>query len=99
EEIHFPAALKSIGGSAFAGDQYCGTLTNIELPERLESIGSYAFKKRINMESIYIPASVTSIADDAFEGCGEFTIRCHPNTYALAYARKHSIRFERAEMP
>ena len=42
---------------------------NIEIPDSVTSIGSYAFYNCISLESIEIPDSVTSIGNDAFCYC------------------------------
>lgn len=57
--------ITSIGGSAFSG---CGFLTDLTLPENsLSSIGAGAFNNTA-LQSITIPASVTSIGVNPFVG-------------------------------
>ena len=45
------------------------TITSIEIPSSVTSIGSYAFYNCISLSSITIPDSVTSIGDYAFRDC------------------------------
>ena len=56
-----------IGGNAFA---FCSGLTEITLPETIETIGALAFSWCKNLKSINIPDGVTSIESGAFMGCG-----------------------------
>lgn len=55
------------------------------------AIGSRAFADCANLERVCIPASVTSIADDAFEGSENFWIVCAPGSCAADYAASHEI--------
>ena len=65
-----PANLKTIEAEAFAGS-ICETVI---VPEGCESIGARAFANCKNLTYIRIPTSVKTIAEDAFEGCGEVEI-------------------------
>ncbi|MBE6558972.1 MAG: hypothetical protein E7661_08225 [Ruminococcaceae bacterium] len=62
--------LMSIGRSAFEG---CSSLTSIKFGEnsQLLSLGVGAFYNCSNLTSIKIPASVTNVANAAFEGCNK----------------------------
>ncbi len=50
-----------------------------------------AFSGCTNLEKILIPASVTSIGDNALNGCDKVTIYTVPGAYAEAYAAEHGI--------
>ncbi|MBQ8150436.1 MAG: leucine-rich repeat domain-containing protein [Clostridia bacterium] len=60
-----PAALTEIGPEAFAGSSFAAVM----IPDGCTAIGSKAFANCTALERIYIPASVTTIAPDAFDGC------------------------------
>ncbi|MDR2965666.1 MAG: leucine-rich repeat domain-containing protein [Treponema sp.] len=74
-DVTLPSTLKIINDHAFSG---CGRLTNITLPEGLETIGEFAFAGLYGhysgdnynisapLDSITIPASVTSVGRGAF---------------------------------
>jgi BspA type Leucine rich repeat region (6 copies) len=47
---------------------YCYSLTNIEIPDSVTSIGSFAGCS--SLSNIVIPATVTNIDDNAFYSCG-----------------------------
>ena len=51
-------------------NDYLSLLTNIDIPDGVESIGDSAFSYCVSLTSITIPNSVTSIREDAFNGCG-----------------------------
>ena len=70
---YIPSSLKTVtltGGTSVPDYAFynCQNLTAINLPESLESIGSYAFKNS-GLLSITIPSLVTTIENHAFEGC------------------------------
>ena len=53
---------------AFSG---CSSLTSIEIPASVETIGSCAFSGCTSLTAIEIPASVTTIGTTAFKGCSK----------------------------
>lgn len=56
-------ALKTIGGGAFQGT----AIRNIDLPASTSEIDNAAFAECVNLMSIYIPSTIKSIADQAFD--------------------------------
>lgn len=63
--IKIPASVKKIGNNAF---QYAGIISmEFEQGSQLTNIGNYAFQSA-NIESLEIPASVTYIGDQSFDG-------------------------------
>lgn len=89
--LTLPDDLKTIEAEAFYGDT---SVTEVILPEGLTTIGSKAFANS-NVKWIYIPASVTSIADDAFSGIGKTAPYVYPyiktpaNSYAAQWSAAH----------
>lgn len=61
-------SVTSIDDNAFNGSHY-SSLTSIEIPDSVISIGDKAFMSCRNLTSITIPDSVISIGDKAFSGC------------------------------
>lgn len=59
-------ALKEIPQGAFG---YCATLSDITLPQGIESIGYMSFYECSSLTSVNIPVGVTKIGASAFEGC------------------------------
>ena len=58
--------IKSLDDYTFSG---CSSLTSIELPDSLTSIGGSAFNGCSSLTSIELPDSVTSISNSAFYKC------------------------------
>jgi hypothetical protein len=57
-------------------------------------IGSDVFRGNTNLRYVYIPDSVISIEDDAFDGCADNLIIIAPEgSYALDFAENHNLRF------
>jgi hypothetical protein len=54
----------------------CTSLTSINIPESVTSIGSLAFLSCWSLSSIIIPEGVTRINWGAFLGCSLLTIYC-----------------------
>ena len=61
-----------------------------QLPADLQRIEEKAFEN-VPMTEVDIPAGVTSIADDAFDGCGLVAIYTHNNQVAVDFALDHGI--------
>ena len=83
-----PAGLTEIEAEAFRGLP----ATGIQLPRGLVRIGSKAFTDCRKLTQVYIPPSVTDIADDAFDTPG-LVIYGQPGSAAEAYAREHGFAF------
>lgn len=64
KKVDFPSSLKKIGANAFAG---CKNLTEVVLPDGLESLGYGVFADS-GIKEINIPKSVKNIGQDAFLG-------------------------------
>ncbi|MEE0114630.1 MAG: leucine-rich repeat protein [Ruminococcus sp.] len=63
--VQLPSTLKYIGDRAFQNQYPYNNLSEINLPEGLISIGSYAFEST-NLKEITIPSSVESVGSYAF---------------------------------
>ena len=63
----------SIGEVAFGGfENGCTSLTSVYIPDRVTSIGNYAFYYCTSLTSVNIPESIT-LGDCAFQGCSSLT--------------------------
>ena len=67
KSVTIPEGVKSIGNSAFAG---CPLLESVMISPGVKKIGRRAFSNCRSLKCVTIPASVTSIADDAFHRIG-----------------------------
>lgn len=85
DNADLPDDLKEIGEEAFYGDQ---SITSLTIPDGAETIGARAFEYS-GLEQIYIPASVTVIPSDAFDGVQNLTIVSPFDAPARAYAFEH----------
>lgn len=65
DTLVLPASLKEIEDEAFMGDT---SIAEVVLPEGLEKIGKKAFANS-SVNKIYMPSSITYIAEDAFSSC------------------------------
>ena len=82
--LNMPARLDTVLSEAFANSSAYSAF----IPNGCRSIGSKAFANSRNLSSVRIPASVTSIASDAFNGCGAGLIIVAPaNSKAAALAQ------------
>lgn len=75
KHVVFPSCLKRIDGWSFInwrGIPDFLTSDKLILPESLESLGYAAFGET-NIKSVYIPASLKSIGEQAFNGCKSLT--------------------------
>ena len=66
EKIHFPETVKSIGDNAFASCRY---LTEVILPEGLDSIAYGAFSNCELLETIEFPTTMKYFGEEAFYNC------------------------------
>ena len=64
-KIELPSGITSIGGWAFADTG----LTDLEIPDGVTTIGERAFMYCDALQTVTIPASVTSVASNIFNSC------------------------------
>ena len=64
-EIILPDTVELISNNAFSGT----SISSIELPKSLRSIGNYAFEDCRSLREILIPQNVAYIGEGAFKGC------------------------------
>lgn len=106
--VVFSEGLRIIGEEAFARTG----LREVQLPDGVERIEKKAFADCAALHRVYIPESVTYIADDAFDMCGDyingtyytsspelyrFAICGKAGSYAETYAKEHGYTFEITE--
>lgn len=87
EGLVLPEDLTTIEAEAFYGDT---SLSKVVLPDTVTSIGAKAFAGSTVTE-INFPASLTDIAEDAFEGCTGVHATVAYNAPAYAYAVAHNM--------
>ena len=84
--LTLPASLTVLDAEAFYGT----SAEKAVLPENCTTIGEKAFGHAANLKEINLPASLVSIADNAFEGCG--TVFAHVSTdSAKQYCLQHGL--------
>lgn len=86
--MHLPAATRTIGTNAFSS---VGTNVIDLRGTQVETIGSRAFSGCDKLVKVYIPASVTYIADDAFDDCLFVKVYCTRGSYAYTWATQNNI--------
>jgi hypothetical protein len=84
--LTLPAVMRTIEDEAFAGI----AAEQVTIPEGARSIGSRAFADCDSLLLVVIPASVTSIADDAFEN-SDVAVICPEGSYAASWCDTHEI--------
>ena len=72
-------------------------MEGIVLPGNARSIAVRAFADCPWLFDVYIPDSVTSIADDAFSGSPYVCILCPKGSYAASYANRLKLPYEITE--
>jgi len=88
-DFDMPGDLVSIEEGAFrAADMTCAVC-----PEGLAEIGPMAFADCVRLRVIYMPTSVTSIAGDAFSGCGDVAIYAPAGSAAQAFALENGMKY------
>ncbi|MBQ7522487.1 MAG: leucine-rich repeat domain-containing protein [Clostridia bacterium] len=72
----------------------CTQLNDVVLPDSVFEIGEYAFAQCMSLDNIYIPPTVSIIADTAFYSTKNgFTIYGYKGSYAYRYALNKNIPF------
>lgn len=85
-----PGALCEIEEEAFLGTEF----QYVQLGNQVERIGSRAFAMCTELQAIRIPASVTQIAADAFDGCtAELLVIGTAGSEASRFAEAHGYEF------
>jgi hypothetical protein len=87
ESAALSTGTEEIGDQAF----YASGLTEITLPEGLESIGENAFGYCTDLMGVYIPGSVTSIDKDAFSDCYDVILEFPLGSYAQDFAYENEL--------
>ena len=89
-DVLLPENLEIVEEEAFRGDV---SIKDIVIPENVSTICNYAFAET-SLNSITVPASVTSIASDAFEGINTpMLIISSPNSEAVTFALNNNLDF------
>ena len=86
-----PGGVHRLGYRTFANNS---NLKQVQILSGVEEIGNEAFLNNAKLADIYIPATVSTIHENAFRGCGSFTIHCPQGSEAAVYAILHSIPVE-----
>ena len=87
--LTLPLALTKIEDESFINS----AIQAVEIAHGCASIGAHAFADCAALAWIRIPSSVTEIANDAFDGCGDLIIIAPENSAAQAYAFEHGLRW------
>lgn len=77
--VKFPASLKEIGKSAFAG---CDNLASVSFAKdtQLKEIGDYAFTVCLRLKKLALPDSLQTIGEGAFSDCRTMTALTVPDS-------------------
>ena len=84
-----PPRVESISDETFSSIN----ATTVRIPYGVTRIGSKAFASNRALSEIYIPASVTSIESDAFEGVSGLTVFGASGSYAELYSNDKKFNF------
>jgi hypothetical protein len=91
---YFDISIKDISLFHKYAPYFDPTATEAVIPAGLTRIDSVMFSGLSYLEKVYIPASVTSIGENAFMYCYNLTIYGEAGSYAEIYARKNGINFK-----
>lgn len=89
EYLSLPDTLRTIGNKVF----YNTTMPTIILPDGVTRIGSYAFAYSSDLQSVYIPASVTSMSSNMFENSDNVTVYCIADSTAAQYCEENEVNY------
>lgn len=87
QDMSLPKSLLSISSYAFAGCRF----ESVVIPNGVTKIKSAAFAACLNLDTIYIPGSVTEIAHDAFRDNDSILFICPEKSYAREFAKLKGI--------
>ena len=90
-----PEAVKIIEEEAFYGDM---SIEKVVVPEGATEIGSKAFADS-SLREIDLPDTLTTIANDSFEGCADLTVTAPKDSYAYVWAKYKGYIEELQESP
>ncbi len=84
-----PSSLEFIDEEAFDGT----SLTSIDIPNSVKTIGDYAFANIFTLKKVDIPNSVEYIGENTFRGSSQITISCAPYGYVRDWVDKNKIPY------
>ena len=89
-DVSAPASLVALESETFAEDRF----SSVDLSTApVTAIGERAFAGNTALRFVRIPDSVTAIAPDAFDGCGQAVFVCSYNSAAALFAGEHGIEY------
>ena len=91
-ELVIPGSVKRIGDGAF---QKSGEFSSVTIREGTVSIGNECFSGCQRLETVTLPASVTSFGKDAFDR-EKVTLVVEQGSYAQSYAIENGIKYQYA---
>ena len=87
--VMLPSDTKRLADNAFAG---CASLEGLlYCPAGMEAIGANAFKDCAALTGVWLPDTVTTIADTAFAGCSPVIYCPKSATAVISYAQAHGL--------
>jgi len=72
---------------------FCTSVKEVILPEKLTSVGAYAFSGCSSLPEIALSADIVSIGSEAFADCSGLSISGYTGTAVHAYASANGISF------
>ncbi len=91
QTISLPDTVREIGHSAFRA---LDNLVSIRIPEGTETIDAFAFGECKNLESVYLPKSLTSIAGEIVWNSPKAVLMVPDGSYAEDYAVNNGISYD-----
>ena len=89
--VELPGTVETIPTNCFI---YSDSLKTVTLNEGTATIEDGVFEDCPVLEKVVIPASVTTIDEDAFDSDTTATIYAPAGSYAETYASEHGIKFQ-----